>query len=118
LQHLAGAEAGERFDTKVAPFHDSEMVRVKTEAAEAVPAFVLRPVRIEHPHSEVGVIGRQRDENAIRAHAFAPVAELGREGGPIVFDAFYSVHNDEVVAGALHFVEWNGHVFALTQREQ
>ncbi|MNY10207.1 hypothetical protein D3C86_1431680 [compost metagenome] len=79
-------------------------MQVAREAAQAVAAHLgLGAVGVDHAHPEVGHLGGQHEQEAVRADPEVAIAKrrgegLIVEGGPIA----EAVDDDEVVARPLH----------------
>src|SRR5215204_2431492 len=76
-EHLATqpSSAGVDRDRAVVWLGNAALDGVLGEAANAVAAHLaLRPVRIEHPHTQVGSLRRQGQNQTVAADAEVPVA--------------------------------------------
>ena len=89
--------------------------RVFGEAAEAVAAHLaVGTVGVDDPHARGGGLGVLDEQDAVGADPEVPVADSRSRGRPVELQAIRQraarVDQHEVIACALDFEKWNGHV--------
>jgi len=109
-QDFGADEAGAGLDAQIGG-SGADLVGQTGDAARAVAAEVgFRAVRIEEPHPDIGDGGRLDQQEPVGPDAVPAVAKPCAESGFVDRKAAGTIiHEDEIVAGAMHFPEREGH---------